>query len=639
MYNFKEIEAFWQEFWERKHLFDMPQNESRKKFYVLGMYAYPSGDAHMGHVRNYTITDVVARFKRMNGYNVLHPTGWDAFGLPTENAAFKRSIEPQRWNAECTAKMRRQFQKLGFSYDWNKVIDTSHPEYYHWTQWLLIRFWEKGLLYRDTREVNWCPSCNTVLANEQVENGRCERCKSIVAPKKTTQWFLRTTAYADRLLEDLGLLKDWPSRIIAMQRHWIGKQEDGSFHLRDWCISRQRYWGAPIPFVICSKCGVKPVPDEELPVKLPLGIDITPGWPPPLARIPSFVETSCPKCGGIAERATDVLDAFVFSAWYFLRFTDPSNTKTPFDNKRQGYWMNVDMYVGGVEHATVHLIYARFFHKVLFDLGLVDHPEPFKRLFAQGMVCLNGEKMSKSKGNIVSPVKILDQYGADALRAYILFVGPPELDVDWQENGIHGCQRFVERVHSVFIRASSQYYQKNWRQLITQEELKDVDIKFRGQVHQTISRVTETVEKTYHFNTAISAFMEVMNSFEEYLKTSVNPMVVSEAVELLTLILSPFIPHLAEEIWQHFLHQLESVCTQQWPDYEPLLVSHGGFQIIIQVDGKKKGVMDYVNNQTPSRKEVRDSALKFLRDKGVALFEDAHSIYVPNRLINFVTKK
>ncbi|MBM3255962.1 MAG: class I tRNA ligase family protein [Candidatus Moranbacteria bacterium] len=639
MYDFKRAEAFWQEFWEREHLFDMPQNESREKFYVLGMYAYPSGDAHMGHVRNYTITDVIARYKRMNGCNVLHPTGWDAFGLPTENAAFKRNIEPQKWNTECTAKMKQQFQKLGFSYDWDKVIDTSHPEYYHWTQWLLIRFWEKGLLYRDIREVNWCPSCNTVLANEQVENGKCERCKSVVIPKKTTQWFLKTTAYANRLTEDLNLLKDWPPRVIAMQRNWIGKQKDGSFRLRDWCVSRQRYWGAPIPFVICPKCGIRPVPDQELPVKLPLGVDITPGWPPPLARIPSFVETTCPKCGGAAERATDVLDTFVFSAWYFLRFTDPHNTKAPFDSKWQSYWMDVDLYVGGVEHATVHLIYARFFHKVLYDLGLVDRPEPFKRLFVQGMVCLKGEKMSKSKGNIVTPVEILDQFGADALRAYILFVGPPELDVDWQDNGIRGCHRFVERMYSVLTRVSEQHFQKDWRRLITREQLADADIQFRGHVHRTISRITETIEKTYHFNTVISAFMEVLNNFEEYLKTSVNPVVVSEAVEILTLVLSPFVPHLAEEVWRNSLGQSNSVCVQRWPSYEPSLAFQGDFQIIIQVNGKKKGVLDYDDNQRPSKEEVEESALKFLRNKEVVLSEGARLIYVPNRVINFITKK
>lgn len=637
MYNFKDIEGFWQKFWSKEHIFTTQQNRSQKKFYVLGMFAYPSGDIHMGHVRNYTLTDVIARYKRMSGYNVLHPTGWDAFGLPTENAAFKRGVNPQNWNSQCTSKMKSQFQSLGFSYDWSKMIDTSHEQYYKWTQWLLIRLWEKGLLYRDTKEVNWCPSCNTVLANEQIENEKCERCKSVVEKKETTQWFLRTTMYADRMLEDLDLLKDWPSRIIAMQRHWIGRQEDGSFHLHDWCISRQRYWGAPIPFVICPSCGIKPVPDHELPVKLPVEADITPGWPPPLARIPSFIETSCPECGGIAERATDVLDTFVFSAWYFLRFTDPRNKYAPFDRDKQGYWMNVDMYIGGVEHATVHLIYSRFFQKAMYDIGLVDHPEPFKCLFAQGMVCQGGEKMSKSKGNIVSPIKILDQYGADTLRTYILFIGPPELDVDWQENGIRGCHRFLQKLHATLTKASD-VYKGDWRKLLSQKKLTETDNQFRAQVHRTVQRVTKIINETHRFNTAISIFMETISRFNEYLAQKPNSLVTSEAVELITLTISPFVPHLAEEIWQHFLQKNKSIFLQKWPSYEITLAAPKISELVIQIDGKKKGTLEFAEGYYPDRNEVEYSSLKLLREKGIDTSMIIRVVYIPNRIINFVTK-
>lgn len=634
-YNFSAIEKKWQDYWEREGFFNMPTDDSKKKYYVLGMWAYPSGDVHMGHVRNYTITDVVARYKRMQGFNVLHPTGWDAFGLPTENAALKRKVEPSEWNRICTQQMEQQFKSLGFSYDWNMAIDTSAPSYYHWTQWLLIRFWEKGILYREKRNVNWCTGCMTVLANEQVEDNRCERCKSPVIQKELEQWFLRMSAYADRLFDDLKLLKEWPQRVVAMQRNWI-KGSDGSYKLRDWCISRQRYWGAPIPLIVCEKCGIQPVPDSELPVLLPKNVDITLGWPPPLARIPSFVKTTCPKCHGKAERTTDVLDTFVFSAWYFLRFVDPKNKQTIFNPDNEKYWMPVDLYVGGVEHATVHLIYARFFHKALYDLGLVHEPEPFKRLFVQGMVCLRGEKMSKSKGNIVSPVEIVDQYGADALRTFILFVGPPEQDVDWNDQGVNGCYRFLRRVFDV-VTAAQVHYVKTWREKIVKPEFSEEDPLFRSKVHQCIRKVTDVIEGSFHFNSVVAALMQLVNEFEVYLKDQPNDLVLSEAAEYITILLYPFAPHLAEELWHHFGYD-SSVCQQSWPECSPEFLEKEEFEVVIQVNGKKRGTFVLNAKECLTEEEVVQKAKDLLVQKGQQMNNVVKSFYISRRVVNFVVK-
>lgn len=635
LYDFKVIEKKWQNYWQQEGLFSMPTDHSREKFYVLGMWAYPSGDAHMGHVRNYTITDVIARYKKMKGFNVLHPTGWDAFGLPTENAAFKRKIEPSEWNKVCTQRMEEQFKSLGLSYDWDKIIDTSDSLYYHWTQWLLIRLWERGILYRGKKEVNWCTGCLTVLANEQVEEECCERCKSPVIQKEMEQWFLKMSTYAELLLEDLKLLKEWPQYVVTMQRNWIEGKGD-SYNLRDWCISRQRYWGAPLPFVICEKCGVQPVPDSELPVLLPTGADITPGWPPPLARIPSFINSVCPKCQGKAERATDVLDTFVFSAWYFLRFTDPQNIEVVFEPEKEKYWMPVDLYVGGVEHATVHLIYARFFHKALYDLGLVNEPEPFKRLFVQGMIRLKGEKMSKSKGNIVSPVEIVNQYGADALRTFILFVGPPEQDVDWNDQGIKGCRRFLGRVFNT-ITSVYPHYVKDWKEQIKGHNFEEKDYLFRSRIHQCISKVTNTLENDLHFNTAIATLMQLINEFESYLSSQPNALVLSEAAEYLTLLIYPFAPHLAEELW-HCLGNNSSVGQQTWPESNPKFLKKEEILIVIQVNGKKKGVLLLDAKENLSEDEVTDRAKQTLALSGTHL-EVIKIIYVPKRIINFVVKR
>lgn len=635
MYNPSEIEKKWQKAWEVAGVNKMSQDLSGKKFYVLGAWAYPSGDAHMGHVRNYTITDIIARFKKMEGYKVLNPVGWDAFGLPTENAALKRSMEPSEWNVICTKKMENQFRSLGFSYDWDLVVDTSFPEYYRWTQWLLIKFWERGLLYKDRRLVNWCTSCQTVLANEQVnENQRCERCGSEVVSKDMDQWFLRITSYADRLLEDMKLLVDWPAHVKKMQENWIGKGsgDDKSFRLQDWCISRQRYWGAPIPFVECEHCGISPVSERDLPVLLPKGVDFSPGWPPPLARDEVFVNVECPQCGAKARRSVEVMDTFVFSAYYYLRFVDPLNSKELCGSEAEKFWMNVDFYISGVELVNNHLIYARFFHKVLFDMGIVSTPEPFKQFFAQGMVLLGGEKMSKSKGNIVSPVDIVEKYGADTLRVFILFVGPPESDVNWDDNGIRGCLKFLQRFHNVIISAASAY-DATWKQKFP-EGLNKTDEKIRAKVNQAIARVTEVISKSFNFNTAIAILMELTRDFEVYLRGDVNTFVVSEAMESMTKLISPFAPHVAQELWS-LMGFNGFICESEWPEIDEKLAKKCEFVIAVQVKGKTKGTIIVSEDKSGNKEYIIKKAKSLLEKKAISS-SYGKIIFVPGKVINFV---
>lgn len=609
----------------------MPDNQGKKKFYVLGAWAYPSGDIHMGHVRNYTITDVVARYKRMNDFNVLNPVGWDAFGLPTENAALKRNLDPFTWNDICTKKMEQQMRTLGISYDWDKVIDTSHPDYYRWTQWLLIRFYEKGLLYKATRSVNWCTSCQTVLANEQIKNDCCERCKSEVIKKDLDQWFLRITAYADRLLEDMKLLKEWPEHILKMQENWIGRKEDGTFRIQDWCISRQRYWGAPIPFVECANCGIVPVPDVELPVLLPKGLDFSPGWPPPLARDSAFVGVACPKCSKPAKRSTEVLDTFVFSSYYFLRFTDPHNGQDIFSAKDERYWMPVDFYISGVELANNHLIYARFFQKAMFDMGMVSELEPFKHFFAQGMILKDGEKMSKSKGNIVSPAEIINQYGADTLRLFILFLGPPEADIAWDDNGIKGCYRFLQKIDRI-VHSASVDFDKNWKERIDVKQFSDEDLRFRFKVSSVIAATSDAVEKSCRFNTAISSFMELLTDFELYLNQTPNSYLVNETIEHLIIVLSLFAPHLAEELWEK-LGYAPSVCQQSWPSRTNSLFAISNINVVVQVNGKKKGVISLSYDQSMDESVVIGKAMQVAKKSRNDIIK---VVFVPGRVINLV---
>jgi leucyl-tRNA synthetase len=632
MYEPKAIEAKWREFWEVNGLHKMPSEYSGKKFYVLGAWAYPSGDAHMGHVRNYTITDVVARFKRRMGYNVLNPVGWDAFGLPTENAAIIRKTDPFTWNRKCIQKMEDQFKSLGFSYDWDLAIDTSHPEYYKWTQWLLIKLWERKLLYKALRAVNWCTSCQTVLANEQVIDGRCARCSSEVIKKEMDQWFIKITDYAERLLEDFSELEEWPRNVLKMQEHWIGREKDGRLKIQDWCISRQRYWGAPIPFVTCNCCGIQPVPKDQLPVLLPRGLDFSPGWPPPLARDSSFREALCPKCGGPAERASEVMDTFVFSAYYFLRFTDPRNKKEIFSESAESFWMPVDLYVSGVELVNNHLIYARFFHKALYDMGLVKEPEPFKRFYAQGMVLLNGEKMSKSKGNVVSPVEIMEKYGADTLRTFVLFVGPPEADVEWSDQGVNGSHHFLQRLYAL-VSKFSKSYEKGWAEYLDGHDIETGDQHIRHKTNSVLAKVTDIYNRTLKFNVAVAFLMELLNELEKYAEGNSNHWVMSEAVELIVHMISPIAPHLAEELWE-MLGKDASVFQQSWPKNSESVSAPSEVIVVIQVNGKKRGTVSMSQEMASDREAAIAKALEFVGDD---IREFKNTIFVPRKIVNFVT--
>jgi len=693
----QEIEAKWQKHWLEQNAFNTELNRQRPEYYVLEMFPYPSGNLHMGHVRNYSIGDVIARFKVMQGYNVLHPMGWDAFGMPAENAAIKHGVHPAEWTWKNIDNMRRQQQEMGLSYDWNREVATCHPDYYKWTQWLFLLFYERGLAYKKKAAVNWCDQCNTVLANEQVIEGNCWRCDSVVVKKELEQWFFKITDYADRLLKDLSELKGWPERVKIMQENWIGRSEGAEFsfdvseigekipvyttrhdtvfgvsyvvlapehplveklidgkanalvirdfvdkvrnqseitrtsneiekegmftgsyavnpftgeqvpiwianyvlfeygtgavmgvpahderdwqfatkynlpkrlvidwqngescldnmtgaydgpgvlvnsgqftgmeneaaktaianwleeqgigkrrinyRLRDWLVSRQRYWGAPIPIIYCPQCGVVPVAKDQLPVMLPENVRFDGGSVSPLGQVDEFVNCTCPKCGGKARRETDTMDTFICSSWYYLRYTDPRNSTVPFDSSKADYWMPVDQYIGGIEHAILHLLYSRFFTKVLKDAGLVNFNEPFKNLLTQGMVIKDGAKMSKSKGNVVSPEEIIGKYGADTARLFILFAAPPERDLEWSDQGVEGAYRFLGRVWRIvghFANLVAEGADDYDRSALGKEER-----ELRRVLHVTIKKVTEDSGNRFNFNTAISASMELGNA-------------------------------------------------------------------------------------------------------------------------------
>jgi leucyl-tRNA synthetase len=760
------------------------------------MYPYPSGDLHMGHMRNYTIGDVVARYRLMKGYNVLHPMGYDAFGLPAEQAAIERGMHPRIWTEQCIPKMRRQFDMLGISFDWDREIDSSKPEYYRWTQWFFLKFYERDLAYKKKAPVNWCPRCEVVLANEEVVSGRCWRCDSPAVSRELDQWFFRITAYADRLLQDIELLEEWPERVKVMQRNWIGRSEgvqfdmpvagaveapggadnlripvfttrpdtcygityvvlapehqlvdsliadsetakkvnalknragsltemqraaegkegvftgsyainpltgervaiwvadyvlaeygtgaimavpahdqrdfefarehglpirvvieppgqhldpgqmeeaylepgvqvnsgpfDGqpndrawhaiadymeqrgigrrtvNYRLRDWLISRQRYWGAPIPIIYCDSCGTVPVPEEDLPVLLPLNVEFTGKGGNPLEKVPDFVRVACPKCQRPGRRETDTMGTFVDSSWYFLRFASPGEAKAPFDEHAVHMWMPVDQYVGGIEHATLHLIYARFFTKVLFDMGLVKFSEPFARLFTQGMVYKDGAKMSKSRGNVVSPDEMCQKYGADTARLFILFLGPADEDAEWSDRGVEGSFRFLNRFWKLVV-GNMELYDPNWQSTLVGQKQPALARQTTGgpgmspgttpqalrrKTHETIRKVSGDIERL-HLNTAISALMELANQAADF-AAQANPQdiearaVFSEAIEALTLLLCPFSPHICEEVW-HRLGRRESACLQAWPKFDAEAAAAEQVTLVVQVNGK-----------------------------------------------------
>ncbi|MCI8335738.1 MAG: leucine--tRNA ligase [Peptococcaceae bacterium] len=775
-YDFKKIEAKWQKKWEQDDLYHVGEDSEKPKYYVLEMFPYPSGNLHMGHVRNYSIGDVVARFKTMSGFNVLHPMGWDSFGLPAENAAIKRGAEPATWTKENIANMRRQLHSMGLSYDWDREVTTCLPEYYKWTQWLFIQLYNKGLAYKKKAAVNFCPSCATVLANEQVVDGGCERCGTLVEKKDLEQWFFKTTDYAQRLLDDLDKLPGWPDKVKTMQENWIGRsegmevvfhteagdempifttrvdtifgvtymvlapehplvakltrgtvyekevdafvakvknmsqidrtatdlekegmfigayainpvngkkvpiwitnyvlmeygtgavmgvpahdgrdfdfatkfnlpimevitpekgvghdslsevyEEDGylinsgkfdgmpnrtegmpaimdfieaegmgkrvvNYRLRDWLISRQRYWGAPIPIVYCPKCGAVPVPEDQLPVLLPTDVEFKPTGESPLTTSPTFGEAVCPYCGEKARREMDTMDTFVCSSWYYLRYCDPLNKEQAFDKKKADYWMNVDQYIGGVEHAILHLMYARFFTKVLYDMGLVSVEEPFANLLTQGMVLKEGSKMSKSKGNVVSPEAIIDQFGADTARLFILFAAPPERDLEWNDSAVEGCYRFLNRVYRFITDEADTELLKNAGS-INKATLTKADKTVRRAVHSAIKRVTEDISDRFNFNTAISAIMEMVNALYAYKnEPELNGSILKEGKETVVLLLAPFAPHMAEELWQELGHQT-SVHKESWPGYDPEALVLDEVEIAIQINGKVKDRM------------------------------------------------
>jgi leucyl-tRNA synthetase len=797
-YKPQSIEKKWQERWEASRAFEVSEDPHQPKFYCLEMFAYPSGHAHVGHVRNYMIGDVVARLKRMRGFNVLHPFGWDAFGLPAENAAIKNGTHPEKWTLENIAHMKGQLQRIGISYAWEREIATCLPEYYKWNQWLFVRMLERDLAYRKRSSVNWCPSCNTVLANEQVVDGACWRCGTPVITRELEQWFFRITAYADELLEATDRLPGWPEKVLTMQQNWIGRSEgtrvkfaleptvgmsssdpatievfttridtiyganfmllapehalvqkwsleaggsrladglkrfqsqdrtarmtgeiekegvdtghrainpftgqpvpiwvanfvlieygtgavmgvpahdqrdfefarkyglpitvvvrppdgpvpsvegmteavsndgvlvnsgpyDGTdsdtarrvmtqdaerkglgaatvqYRLKDWGISRQRYWGTPIPIVYCERCGTMPVPDEDLPVLLPKTAEFSGRGDSPLAHIPEFVNTTCPKCGGPARRETDTMDTFVDSSWYFYRFADPKNDKLPFDPAKVGYWGPVDFYSGGVEHAILHLIYSRFFSRVFRDLGLTTLDEPFTRLLTQGMVLNAGQVMSKSKGNTVDPDDMIEKFGADALRLYVMFVAPPEKEVEWTDAGLEGSFRFLARVWRLVDRVADTIGGEG---IPGPEglELDDAERALRRKTHETIRRVTQDLDPRVHLNTAVSALMELVNELYTFcgredcgllsresedaaVGTAERPAtiaVVKEAVEALVRLLSPFTPHMAEELWERLGHA-NGIVASGWPAYDDAVARAEELVIPVQVNGK-----------------------------------------------------
>ncbi len=878
-YDHQQIEAKWQRVWAEQEIFRVTEDPARPKYYCLEMFPYPSGRIHMGHVRNYAIGDVIARYKTMRGFNVLHPMGWDAFGLPAENAAIERGVHPQIWTEENIAYMRAQLQRMGFSYDWSREVTTCEPEYYRWNQWLFLKFYEKGLAYRKRSAVNWCPSCETVLANEQVEEGRCWRCGSVVVQKDLEQWFFRITTYAEELLTGCDRLSAWPARVLTMQRNWIGKsvgvevdfplaeplsdlpalrifttrqdtifgatfmslapesplverliegrpqaaavrefvtrvsrqdkairtaadrEKEGVFtgahainpftkaripvwvanfvlyeygtgaimavpahdqrdfefagkygipvrlaiqnpagalteplsaayedevgtlvnsaqfsglgvaagkakiadyveakgfgkrtvnyRLRDWGISRQRYWGTPIPIIYCKACGTVPVPERDLPVELPKDVPFTGKGSSPLAQVERFLNVKCPKCGGAGRRETDTMDTFVDSSWYFLRYCSPRENTRPLDSAKAGYWMAVDQYIGGIEHAVLHLLYARFFTKAVRDLGLIKVDEPFTSLLTQGMVCketyrceehgwlLPGEligsekegwrcgqcrrpvekgrveKMSKSKKNIVDPEYLIATYGADTARLFSLFAAPPEKDLEWSDAGVEGASRFLGRVWRLVQDLRLRFAVSTPPVRITVAGVTvvstDIEAGIRAQhlrrlTHKTIKKVTDDIECEFQFNTAIAALMEFVNGLYKYaantddLKRQEAIDALHEAVEALLLLLSPFTPHIAEELWAMTGHAT-SLAKQPWPRYEEALLQEETITIPVQINGK-------VRTKVPigadwSKEQVKVASITAACQGGWVKNPSSiqNWIYVENRIVNIVVEK
>jgi leucyl-tRNA synthetase len=831
-YDPQQVEARWQKIWDEQGVFNAKDCDvSRPKYYLLEMLPYPSGTLHMGHMRNYTIGDAVARYKRMRGFNVLHPMGWDAFGLPAENAAIKNQTHPREWTNANIEEFRRVLRRFGFSYDWRREISTCDPEYYRWNQWFFLRMLEKGIAYRKKSKVNWCPECETVLANEQVVDGFCWRHEGTeVQSKELEQWFWRITQYSDELLDDMKQLRDgWPERVLAMQRNWIGKSQgtrvrfdvvskeglafevfttrvdtifgatvlvlssshpdmeallDGvpgrswmegqlkamrqkstkaadiataekegfftgrfavnpfsgdqvpiwvanfvlaeygtgalmavpahderdfdfaekyhipiklvvqpaheaplrpdqlnepyteygrlvnsgpytgltseeaiarmtadaqakgfgsaetSYRLKDWGISRQRYWGTPIPVIYCDKDGIVAVPDDQLPVRLPENVKLTGQGQSPLASDPQFVNTTCPKCGGAARRETDTMDTFVDSSWYFYRYTDPRNDRAPFDKEIVRYWFTIDQYIGGIEHAILHLLYSRFFCKVMRDLGLVNHGEPIARLFPQGMVLKGGVAMSKSRGNVVGATEMAEKVGADTGRVYTLFAAPPEKDLEWNEEAIEGSSRFLNKIYRLVAKYADRVRAMPF-DLSKQTDMASASAKEKiiiRRSHQTLKRVTNDFESRWHFNTSVSSLMELLNEIQaqEPLDVDVSPLILKRALCAFVLMLSPIAPHIAEEMWQ-MLGQGGGIWRACWPEYRDDLAKEEQIEIPVQINGRVRAKI--LVNDDNSDDETLELAMK---DPRIVMLLDGKpvvkTVVVSKKLVNIVVR-
>ena len=825
IYNFKEVESKWQKFWYEQKFFESNVDHNKTEYYVLEMFPYPSGEPHMGHVKNYVIGDVVARYKHSRGFNILHPMGWDSFGLPAENAAIKNKIHPAIWTQNNIQKMKNTLQAMGITYDWNRELSTCSPEYYKWTQWMFLQLYKNDLAYKKKAVVNWCPSCATVLANEQVVNGGCERCGAEVTKKELSQWFFRITEYAQQLLDDMDTLGEWPERVLTMQKNWIGRSEGAkvkftitgrdetisvfttrpdtlfgvtffvlspehplvdqltrntpyseqvkqikeetikqnisekdlattekkgcftgqyainplnqekipiwianyvlmeygtgmimavpahdqrdlefarkynlpvrvviqpengklsgetlqeayadegimvnsdqfnelssteakkviidyleeknfgikeiNYRLRDWLISRQRYWGSPIPIIYCSECGIVSVPEKDLPVYLPEDVDFKPTGLSPLLSSNQFLHTKCPKCGGEGKRETDTMDTFVCSSWYYLRFCSPHKIDKPFDEEELHYWMPVDQYIGGVEHAILHLLYSRFFVKALHDMGYLHFKEPFKRLFTQGMVCKDGAAMSKSKGNVVTPGDIFKNYGVDATRVMILFASPPEVDMEWSDKGIEGASRFLNRVWRL-VRQNRKLFQEDKKSATVDDTIRNNFRTLERKTNQTIKKVTEDIEERFHFNTAISAIMELVN---ELYGIDVNlsqlnyqeKVIIKSAIEAMIKLLNPIAPHFCEELWHEIDHR-GSLFLELWPQYDPEALKEEEMTIVVQINGKLRDMTKVASeiSEENVKKTVLDlpKIKKWINGKKIDKI-----IYIPGKLVNIV---
>jgi leucyl-tRNA synthetase len=822
VYPFQEIEEKWQRIWAQEKVFVASDVPVQAKYYCLEMYPYPSGRIHMGHVRNYSIGDVISRFKWMRGFNVLHPIGWDALGMPAENAAIKHGIHPQEWTLENVAHMKRQLQRLGFSYDWSREVNTCLPEYYRWNQWIFLKMFDRGLAFRKKSWVNWCPQCRTVLANEQAAGGICWRCDSGVDQKEMDHWFLKITAYAKELLDGHRLLEKWPEHVLMMQKNWIGesegahiafpvkgfsqtievfttridtifgatfmllspehplcqellagspdkehrrqemvravrdarmRKEEGeaekegidtgrkainpfsgeeipiwianyvlidygtgavmavpahdqrdfefarkydlpvrrviepddqpgleeplegaseeygklvnsaaysglssgeaiekmseyaqergfgrkslTYRLRDWGISRQRYWGTPIPIIYCQKCGTVGVPYESLPVELPYDVKFTGEEGSPLERSIGFVETTCPKCGGNARRETDTMDTFFDSSWYFFRYLSPHKQDGPFEPAAASYWLPVDLYIGGVEHAILHLIYARFFTKVFRDLGCSSVDEPFPHYLAQGMVTKDGAAMSKSRGNVVDPDEIVKEHGADSLRLFMLFASPPEKEFAWAEDGIEGASRFLNRVWAIVEENRDLFGSKT---APVESLAPAAGMSLLRKTHRTVRKVTEDIEKRFHLNTAISSLMELYNlarkEKDALRESDAGRGVLRLALERLIILLSPFTPHLAEELWERTGHS-GFLARFPWPDFDPELAREEKATIVVQVNGRLRDKFEA--DPDIGEDNMKEQALALSRIQAAIAGRPIRKIIcIENKLVNIV---